>query len=199
MLAVAVAAALAAYLLLQAAFGSWRLAALVFLLLPVALVGGVLAALAPGVELSLGSMLGLLALFGIAVRISVLLVRHFQERPPDEQRGAGDRLAPVITSVSALALLAMPFALLGTRPGLEVVQPLAVVLLCGLVTVTFVGLFLLPAMYPPLAVPASSRTPIAGALVRRWTGAEREPVRIASDGQDATASDDAADDAARER
>jgi Cu/Ag efflux pump CusA len=191
MLAVAAAAALAAYLLLQAAFGSWRLAALVLLLLPVALVGGVIAALVPGVELSLGSMLGLLALFGIAVRISVLLVRHFQERPPDE-RGAGDRLASVVTSVSALALLALPFALLGTRPGLEVVQPLAVVLLCGLVTVTFVGLFLLPAVYPHLAVPASSGTTIAGALVRRWPGAEREPVRVAGDGPDAAASDDVA-------
>jgi CzcA family heavy metal efflux pump len=198
MLAVAVAAALAAYLLLQAAFGSWRLAALVLLLLPVALVGGVLAALVPGVELSLGSMLGLLALFGLAVRISVLLVRHFQERPPDE-RGAGERLAPVVTSVSALALLALPFALLGTRPGLEVLQPLAVVLLCGLVTVSFAGLFLLPAMYPHLAVPPPSRAPIPGAHVRRWPGAEPEPVRVAGERQDATASDDAADDAARER
>jgi Cu/Ag efflux pump CusA len=177
MLAVAVGAALAAFLLLQAAFGSWRLAALVLALLPVALVGGVLAALVDGAELSLGSMLGLLALLGITVRISVLLVRHFQDRPRDE-RGAGERLAPVVTSVAALALLTLPFVLLGTRPGLEVVGPLAVVVLGGLATVTFVGLFLLPAVYPHVAARAPD-TPAPGALVRQWTDGESKSVRVA--------------------
>jgi CzcA family heavy metal efflux pump len=191
MLAVTVGAVLASFLLLQAAFGSWRLAALVLALLPVALVGGVLAALVSGAELSLGSMLGLLALLGIAVRISVLLVRHFQDRPQDEH-GAGERLAPVVTSVATLALLALPFVFLGTRPGLEVVQPLAVALLGGLVTVTFVALFLLPAVALRVGAPPAPGAPVPGALVHEWTGDEPESVPVAADGDDATASGGAA-------
>jgi Cu/Ag efflux pump CusA len=180
MLAFAIGAVIAAYLLLQAAFGSWRLAALVCLMLPVALVGGVLAALVAGAELSLGSMLGLLALLGIAARTSVLLVRHFQDRPANE-RGAGERLVPVVTTASALALLALPFVILGTRPGLEIVHPMAVVILGGLVTATFASLFLLPAAYVHVALPAEPGTPSAGPLVREWTGTEPEVVRVADD------------------
>jgi Cu/Ag efflux pump CusA len=176
MLAFAIGALIAAYLLLQAAFGSWRLAVMVGLMLPVALVGGVLAALLGGAELSLGSMLGLLALLGIAARTSVLLVRHFQDRPSSE-RGAGERLVPVVASASALALLALPFVILGTRPGLEIVHPLAVVLLGGLVTATFASLFLLPAMYLHVALPAAPGTPLA----RDWTGGEPEVVGVAGD------------------
>jgi CzcA family heavy metal efflux pump len=189
MLAVAIGALIAAYLLLQAAFGSWRLAALVLLLLPVSLVGGVIAALIAGAELSLGSMLGLLALLGIGVRTSVLLVRHLQDRPTHE-RGAGDRLAPVATTAVALALLALPFVLLGTRPGLEIVHPMAVAILGGLVTATFASLFLLPATYARAAVPTEPPA-VPGAVVREWTGTEPEVVRVAGDGAGATDGDGA--------
>ncbi|HKH18263.1 MAG TPA: efflux RND transporter permease subunit [Solirubrobacteraceae bacterium] len=184
MLAFAVGALLAAYLLLQAAFGSWRLAALVCLMLPVALAGGVIAALLAGAELSLGSMLGLLALLGLAARTSVLLVRHFQDRPADE-RAAGERLVPIVTTAAALLLLMLPFVLLGTRPGLEVVHPMAVVILGGLFTATFVSLFLLPATYARVAVAAAPGTPIVGPVVRQRTAAEPEVVRVAGDGDGA--------------
>jgi Cu/Ag efflux pump CusA len=189
MLACAIAAALAAYLLMQAAFGSWRLAALVCLMLPVALTGGVIAALVAGAELSLGSMLGLLALLGITVRTGVLLVRHFQERPPGA-RGAGERLAGIATTTAALALLALPFVLLGTRPGLEIVHPMAVVILGGLVTATFASLFLLPATYQHIAVPPEPGHPIAGPLVREFTGVEPGTVRVAGDGHHADTATD---------
>ncbi|HTE61556.1 MAG TPA: efflux RND transporter permease subunit, partial [Solirubrobacteraceae bacterium] len=182
MLAFAIGAAIAAYLLLQAAFGSWRLAALVCLMLPVALVGGVLAALLAGTELSLGSMLGLLALLGIAARTSVLLVRHLQDHPPDE-RGAGERLAPVVATAAALALLALPFVLLGTRPGLEIVHPMAVVILGGLVTATFASLFLLPATYVRVAVRAEP----GPAPAPDWTGVEPEVVPAGGDADAADA------------
>jgi CzcA family heavy metal efflux pump len=155
MLAFAIACAVAMLLLLQAAFRSWRLAALVFLTLPVALVGGVLAALIAGAELSLGSLIGLLALFTIAARHGVLLIRHLQDiRRGGEafgswhvRRGARERLAPLLTTASAVALIALPFVVLGTRPGLEVVHPMAVVVLGGLVTALFLSLFVLPALY----------------------------------------------------
>jgi CzcA family heavy metal efflux pump len=180
MLAFAIGALVAAYLLLQAAFGSWRLAALVCLMLPVALVGGVLAALLAGAEFSLGSMLGLLALLGITARTSVLLVRHFQDRPANE-RGAGERLVPVVATAAALALLALPFVILGTLPGLEIVHPMAVAILGGLVTATFASLFLLPAAYLRVALPGEPGTPIAAPLVRQRTAVDPEVVRVAGD------------------
>ena len=181
MLAFAIGAALAAFLLLQAAFGSWRLAALVCFVLPAAMAGGLIAALIAGAELSLGSMLGLLAVLGIAARTSVLLVRHFQDRP-SEQRGVGQRLVPVVTSATALALLVLPFVLLGSRPGLEILSPMAVVLLGGLVTATFASLFLLPATYQRIAVPAESGTPVAGSSVQERAEAEPELLHVAGNG-----------------
>jgi Cu/Ag efflux pump CusA len=147
---------LAALLLLQAAFRNWRLAALVFATLPIALLGGALAALIFGAELSLGAAAGLLALFGLAAHNGVLLICHFQRlRERDGEpvsvglvdRGARDRLAPVVTTAAALAFAALPFAVLGSRPGLEILSPMAIVLLGGLITSTFLALFLLPALY----------------------------------------------------
>ena len=65
-------------MLLQAAFRSWRLAALAVLALPAALVGGVLAAYLGDGIISLGALVGFLAVLGIAARNSILLIRHFQ-------------------------------------------------------------------------------------------------------------------------
>jgi Cu/Ag efflux pump CusA len=155
MLAFAVVAAITAFLLLQAAFGSWRLAAITFLLLPAALVGGLAAAAVDGAELTLGSAIALLALLGLAARNTVLSVRHFQALEREQnggfgsaqlRRGAQDRLAPVLTTAAAVALLALPFVVLGTRPGFEVVHAMAVVVLGGLVTTTLLALFVLPSV-----------------------------------------------------
>lgn len=149
----------AVFLLLQAAFGSWRLAALVAAALPVTLVGGLLAALVTGAELTLGSMLGLLAVFGLAVRGAIVIVSDLQslQPAPDEsrgelvQRGAAARLPSQVTSYLALAALVLPLALLSTRPGLELLHPMAVVVLGGLLTTSFTTLFLLPALFQHLA------------------------------------------------
>jgi CzcA family heavy metal efflux pump len=197
-LAIALACAITSFLLLQAAFRSWALAALACLLLPVALVGGVLATLIASAELSLGYLIGFLALGGVAMRTSVLSVRHFQGLDQTQNggfgpalvlRGAQDRLAPVLMTASALALLALPFVVLGSRPGLEVVHPMAVVILGGVVTTTFVGLFLLPALY--LQFGAGPRPELdleGGAFDTRFEGMEppprsnRIPVPTAGDG-----------------
>jgi CzcA family heavy metal efflux pump len=175
MIAFAVAAAIAAFLLLQAAFGSWGLAALAFLLLPVALVGGVVAALIAGAELSLGSFVGFLALFGLTARTIVLLIRRFQEAdtfgPVAVEQGARDRLAPILTSAAAIAVVMLPFVIAGTRPGLEVVHPMAVVILGGLVTSTLLALFVLPALYLRFGGRQPTVSP-EEELMRRWVGAE---------------------------
>jgi Cu/Ag efflux pump CusA len=175
---VAVAVAIAAFLLLQAAFGSWRLAVLASLTLPVSLAGGVPAALIDGAELSLGSLLAFLALFVLAVRTSVPLIRRFQELeregesfgPALVERGAGERLAPILTTALGTALVMLPFVVAGELPGLEIVHPMAVVVLAGLVTATLVNLFLLPVLYLRFTTAREPELAAEDDLLRRWVG-----------------------------
>jgi len=156
LVAIGIAAAIGMFLLFQAAFGAWRRAALSFLTLPVALAGGVLAALADGGTLSFGSYIGLIAVFGLAARNSVLLLHHYGELEQQEGnafgrtlvlRGAHERLSPVVTSAVVIALIFLPVVVLGGMPGLEIVRPMAVVILGGVVTSTFLSLFVVPALY----------------------------------------------------
>jgi Cu/Ag efflux pump CusA len=156
LIALGIAAAIGMFLLLQAAFGVWRRAALAFLALPAAVAGGLLAALADGGPLSFGSYLGLLAVLGLAARNSALLISHYRRLEQDDGdgfgrevvlRGAGERLAPILLTGLAAVLFLVPVLVLGSRPGLEVLQPLAVVVLGGAVTATFVNLFVVPALY----------------------------------------------------
>ena len=183
MIAFAIAAAIAAFLLLQAAFRSWRLATLVLLTLPVALVGGVPAALIGG-ELSLGSLIGFLALLGLAARTGVVLIRHFQDLeregesfgPELIERGARDRFVPLLTSALATAVVMLPFVIAGSRPGLEVVHPMAVVVLGGLVTSILLSLFVLPTLYLRLGGRQPAASPEED-LLQRWAGAEPVPAK----------------------
>ena len=178
--AVALVAVVASFLLLQAAFRSWQLASLAFLLLPLALVGGVLGALVDGAELSLGSAIGLVALLGLAVRISVLSIRRFQDLERSDGQGltraAEERLAPILTTATAVALLTFPPVVLGSRAGLEIVHPMAVVLLGGVLSVTLVSLFLLPALYSRLGAEAGPAGEWERAPGRQRT--EREPAGV---------------------
>ncbi|MGH3093924.1 MAG: efflux RND transporter permease subunit, partial [Gaiellaceae bacterium] len=156
LLLIGLAAALGMFLLFQAAFGAWRRAALALLTLPVAVAGGVLAALADGGTLSFGSYMGLLAVLGLAARNSVLLIGHYGQLEREDGdafgcelvlRGAGERLAPILITAAAAALVFVPALILGGIPGLEIVRPMAAVILGGVVTSTFLSLFVLPALY----------------------------------------------------
>jgi CzcA family heavy metal efflux pump len=150
------AAAIGILLLLQAAFGSLRLALIFFLTLPMALVGGVLAAYLTGGTLSLGSLVGFLTVFGIAARNGILLINHCQhlERHEGEKfglelvlRGARERLSPIMMTALATGLALVPLVVAGTIPGHEIEHPMAIVILGGLITSTFVNLFIVPALY----------------------------------------------------
>jgi CzcA family heavy metal efflux pump len=183
MLAFSLGCAIAIFLLLQAGFGGWRLAVLAFATVPVAFAGGMVAALIAGAELSLGSLIGFLALFGIATRSGLLLIRHYQrlERDGGEQfgpdlvrRGSRERLAAIATTAVGLALVALPFVIMGSRPGLEVVHPMAVVILGGLVTTTFLSLFVLPSMYLRFGRPAEPGLAPEDELMHRWAGVAPE-------------------------
>lgn len=153
---IVLAAGIVILLLLQAAFGSWRLAFLFFASLPLALSGGVLAVVAAGGSFSIGSFVGLFGVLGMAVRHGVMLIRHYQhlEASGEEAYGAGlvargsRERAPHILMASLVAALGLaPFVLLGEIAGLEVVRPMAIVVLGGLVTAAAVNLFLVPAFY----------------------------------------------------
>jgi CzcA family heavy metal efflux pump len=143
-------------LLLQASFRRWRLAVLTFLTLPMALVGGVLAAWIGGGILTLGSLVGLFTVFGIAARNSILLINHWQHLEKQEGmtfgpalvlRGARERLSPILMTSLATGLALVPLVVLGARPGHEIEHPLAVVVIGGLVTSTLLNLFVLPSLY----------------------------------------------------
>ncbi|HZA01418.1 MAG TPA: efflux RND transporter permease subunit, partial [Hyphomicrobiaceae bacterium] len=155
-LVLAAAAAIAIFLLLQAAFGSWRLATVSFLALSATLGGGVLAAVAGGGVLSLGSLVGFLAVLGIAARQAIVLILHYQHLEQHEGesfgpglvlRGTRERLRPILTSAAATALALLPLVYFGGIPGLEIEHPTAVVMLGGLVAATLVNLFVVPALY----------------------------------------------------
>ena len=149
-------AAIAIFLLLQVAFGSWRLAALMFLTLPMALVGGVLAAYEGVGIISLGALIGFFTVMGIAARNGIMMISHFQhlERYEGETfgpqlvlRGAKERLSPILMTASATALALLPLVVSGDKPGQEIEHPMAIVILGGLVTSTLLNLFVVPALY----------------------------------------------------
>jgi CzcA family heavy metal efflux pump len=156
LLVFAIGAAIGILLLLQASFGSWRLAALAFLTLPIALVGGVLAAHLGGGVISLGSLVGFLTVLGIVARNGIMLISHYQhlERHEGEPfgpglvlRGARERLVPILMTVFTTGLALIPLVLSGEIPGQEIEHPMAVVILGGLVTSTLLNLFVVPALY----------------------------------------------------
>ena len=156
MLGVAAAALIGIFLLLQACFRSWRLALIAFLALPASLVGGVLAAFASGGGISLGSIVGLLAVLGIAARNGVLLIRHYQHLEGHEDlafgrdlvlRGARERMSPILASSAATIAVLLPIVVLGRMPGLEIAQHAAIVIAGGLAAATLVTLFVIPVLY----------------------------------------------------
>jgi CzcA family heavy metal efflux pump len=168
---VAIAAAIGIFLFLQAAFGSWRLAAMSFLALPIGLMGGLFGVLLTGRLVSLGSIVGFLAVFAITVRGIVQLIRHYQHLERDEgatfgaalvRRGSSERLVPIVASVVVAGLALLPLALSGAAAGEEIVQPMAVVILGGLVTSTLLSLFVVPNLYLTFGsatAPAPTPTP----------------------------------------
>lgn len=145
------------YLLLFLSFGSVAQAGLVLMNVPFALVGGVAMLWLRGINLSLSASIGFIALFGIAVLNGVVMVEHInhlREKGKSLEdavlHGAVDRLRPVLMTALVASLGFVPMALT-TSAGAEVQRPLASVVIGGLVTSTFLTLFVLPVLYRALA------------------------------------------------
>ena len=154
-LAVIVPVTIAAiFFLLFTAFDSGKFAALILLNVPFAAVGGLLALPIVGLDLSVSSMVGFIALFGVSIQSGVLLVERVRElrRLGHSLReavveGSVSRLRPVVMTALMAALGLLPAAL-STGVGAETARPFAVVIIGGLVTGTLITLLLLPVLYP---------------------------------------------------
>jgi Cu/Ag efflux pump CusA len=166
-LAAVVIAVIGSFLLMQASFDSWRLAFVTLLALPMALTGGVLAALLVS-DVSLGSLFGLLTVLGIAVRNSIVLIDHYRHLQLYENQpwgpdlvlqGARDRLVPILMTALTTGFVLLPLVVGGSVSGYEFVHPLAVVILGGLITSTLLCLFVLPTVFLRFGAAVSVPTP----------------------------------------
>jgi Cu/Ag efflux pump CusA len=140
-------------LMLSLAFGHARHVLIVLLARPSTMIGGVAAVALTGATLTLGSMVGFVALFGMAARNTILLVSHYDHLVAREGqvwglatalRGAEERLTPVLLTSLLTGLALLPVALQLHQPGHEIEGPMAVVILGGLVSSTLVSLLLIP-------------------------------------------------------
>ena len=149
-------AIIAIFFLLVTSFENWRLATLTFFTLPWALVGGLLAAFFSGGVLSLGSLVGLLTILGIATRNGIMMISHFQHLEEEEgetfgpalvQRGARERIAPIMMTALTTGLALVPLVISGNIPGQEIEYPMAIVILGGLFSSTVLNLLVVPTLY----------------------------------------------------
>ncbi len=151
-----IAVAVAIFIILQASFRNWWLASLIFLSLPAAVIGGVLAIYVGGGVVSLGSLVGLVTVLGIAARNGILLIQHYRHLEQVEGepfslelvlRGAGERLSPILMTALSTGFALLPLVIAGNIPGHEVELPMAIVILGGLITATLMTLFVVPLLY----------------------------------------------------
>jgi cobalt-zinc-cadmium resistance protein CzcA len=138
---------------LSVIFGAMRPALLIFLNVPLALSGGILALWLRGLPLSISAIIGFIALFGIAVSNGVVLVSHIRQLEKKGLQteeailqGANDRVRPVLMTALVASLGFLPMAL-ATSMGAEVQRPLATVVIGGLMTSTFLTLLIIPTVY----------------------------------------------------
>jgi Cu/Ag efflux pump CusA len=156
------------FFLLQAGFASWRLASLQFLLLPAALAGGLVVAAVDRAAVSAIALAGLLTVLAVATRGGLLQVKQYQRLEDEGQPlgpelvelGSRQRLIPTATSYLAAGLALIPLVVYGSVSGLEIVSPLALIIVGGLVTTAFVNLLVLPALY--LRIAARARPGVVG-------------------------------------
>ncbi|MEN8006286.1 MAG: efflux RND transporter permease subunit [Candidatus Krumholzibacteriota bacterium] len=136
-------------------FGNFRQATLVMVNLPLALIGGIVSVFLTEGIISIASLVGFITLFGIAVRNGILMVSHYNHLMDEEGvplrtaviQGSLERLSPILMTAMTTGLALVPLALAGDKPGSELESPMAIVILGGLVTATFLNLVVVPALF----------------------------------------------------
>jgi CzcA family heavy metal efflux pump len=145
------------FLLLFQEFKNFKLAGIILLNLPLALIGGVFAIYLTSGILSIPAIIGFITLFGIATRNGILLVSHYQHLQATGTaltdtvtKGSADRLNPILMTALTAALALMPLALQGSLAGNEIQSPMAKVILGGLITSTLLNIYIVPIVYSAL-------------------------------------------------
>ena len=140
-------------MLVYIAIGSLRHVLLMLINLPFALVGGVIAVLITGGNLSVGSLVGFVTLFGITIRNSIMLVSHYQYLVQKEGlpwnldiaiQGAQERLPSILMTALVTALAMLPIAINSDNPGREIMGPMASIIIGGLASSTILNLLIMP-------------------------------------------------------
>jgi Cu/Ag efflux pump CusA len=142
-------------LILYIEFRSFKDAFLVMVNLPLAFIGGILAVYFTSGVISVASLVGFITLFGIATRNGILLISHYKHLMEEEGenlqeavlQGSMERLRPVIMTALAAGLALVPFAIASDKPGNEILSPLAIVILGGLLSSTLLNMVVLPSLY----------------------------------------------------
>ena len=141
------------FLLLYLAFGKFRQAGLVLVIVPLALFGGMLALNLRGMTLNVSSAVGFIALFGVAIQNGVIMISHINVLRKEGMAlfaavsaGARHRFRPILMTATVAILGLLP-ASLATGIGSDVQRPLATVIVYGLMFSTIMTLFVLPALY----------------------------------------------------
>jgi Cu/Ag efflux pump CusA len=154
LLLTSILAILIIFLLLFQEFKNFRLAGVVLLNLPLALIGGVFAIYFTSGVLSIPAIIGFITLFGIATRNGILLISNYeamQKRgvslPETVIKGSMDRLNPILMTALTAALALIPLALNGDLSGNEIQSPMAKVILGGLLTSTLLNIYIVPIVY----------------------------------------------------
>lgn len=156
LLGITLAVAIGIYFLFQAVFNSWKLATLAFIAIPFGLIGGIFGTALNSGLITLGSFMGFLALYGLASRNAILLINHYQyleqvEKVPFGLQlillGARERLPSIITTALVTVAALLPFVIVGEVDGLEIIHPMASVILGGLITTTLLNLLIIPLFY----------------------------------------------------
>jgi Cu/Ag efflux pump CusA len=155
------------FLLLTIAFSSVRNALMTLVNLPLALVGGVLAVAFTSGIVSVASLVGFITLFGIATRNGIMMVSHFEHLMREEGKskaeaivqGSHERLAPILMTALSAGLALVPLVLAGEKAGNEIQAPMGVVILGGLLTSTFLNMFVVPVLFDMFGESSASEGP----------------------------------------
>jgi Cu/Ag efflux pump CusA len=146
----------AMFFMLATAFRSAPLAGLIMVNLPLALIGGIAGVFVSGGVLSVASIIGLIALLGIAARNGIMLVSHIEHLRREEgvtdlrdavMQGSVDRLVPILMTALSTGLALVPVALGAGEPGSEIQAPMASVIIFGLGSSTILNMLVVPASY----------------------------------------------------
>jgi len=142
------------FLLLFQEFKNIKIASIILLNLPLALIGGVFSIWFTSGIISIPSIIGFITLFGIATRNGILLVSHYKTLHAEGINlyeavliGSKDRLSPILMTALTAGLALVPLAIAGDLPGNEIQSPMAKVILGGLLSSTLLNIFIVPVVY----------------------------------------------------